>query len=221
MGINIAIDGPSSAGKSTIAKAIAKKLNMIHIDTGAMYRSCALAIIYSDIDINNERDLDLLLKGIEIDFDSKGNVLLNGIDVTNKIRTDEISLKTSEISSIPKVREKLVDLQREMSSKKGYILDGRDIGTVVLKDAEVKIFMIASADCRAKRRYQEYLDKGQDVKYEDVYDAIVKRDYQDTHREVSPLKKADDAIELDTSNLTIDEVVNEVEKIVHSKIEVK
>lgn len=218
MKINIAIDGPSSAGKSTIAKAIAKKLGLIHIDTGAMYRACALAIMEAKINPEDTEALQKLLDAIVIDFDSCGHVLLNGIDVSKQIRNDVVSMKTSEISSIGIVRKKLVSLQQKIASKKGYILDGRDIGTVVLPDADVKIYMVASAECRAKRRYDEYIKQNQKVDYQEIYDSIVKRDYQDTHRKISPLKKADDAIELDTSNLSVDEVVAEVTKIIDDKL---
>lgn len=218
MKINIAIDGPSSAGKSTIAKAIAKKLGLIHIDTGAMYRACALAIMEAKINPEDTEALQKLLDAIVIDFDSCGHVLLNGIDVSKQIRNDVVSMKTSEISSIGIVRKKLVSLQQKIASKKGYILDGRDIGTVVLPDADVKIYMVASAECRAKRRYDEYVKQNQKVDYQEIYDSIVKRDYQDTHRKISPLKKADDAIELDTSNLSVDEVVAEVTKIIDDKL---
>ena len=216
--INIAIDGPSSAGKSTIAKRLASKLNYVHLDTGAMYRCCALECRNKNIDSDNEKDIKKIMDEIEISFSSDGRVFLNGEDVSDAIRTNEISMKTSQISSLAIVREKMVDLQRKVAANKGYILDGRDIGTVVLKDAEVKIFMVASVECRAKRRYKEYLDKNIEADYDEIYHDIEKRDYQDTHREISPLRKADDAIEVDTSEMNIEEVVACIENIIKEKV---
>lgn len=218
MKYNVAIDGPSSAGKSTISKAIAKELGLIHIDTGAMYRATAYAIKKNGIDYNNIDTLSIFLESISIDFSNEGDILLNNEKVNDFIRTDEISMLTSKISSIEIVRKKLVQLQQHMSEKKGYILDGRDIGTVVLPNAEIKIYMIASAECRAKRRYKEFLEKGDTVSYDEVYNSIVERDYNDMNRKISPLKKADDAIELDTSNLSVDEVVDSVREIINERL---
>lgn len=216
--INIAIDGPSAAGKSTIAKLLAKQLSYIHLDTGAMYRCCAYASLVNKIDLNDIKALEEMMNTIQISFNDKGEVELNGENVADKIRTNEISMRTSTISQYPFVREKLVKIQQDLAKSKGYILDGRDIGTVVLVDAEVKIYMVASVEARAKRRYQEYVNQGIEVDYNNIYKDIEQRDYQDMNRKVSPLKKADDAIEIDTSQLTIQQVVDKVSSIVLKKI---
>lgn len=216
--INIAIDGPSAAGKSTIAKLLAKQLSYIHLDTGAMYRCCAYASLVNKIDLNDIKALEGMMNTIQISFNEKGEVELNGENVADKIRTNEISMRTSTISQYPFVREKLVKIQQDLAKSKGYILDGRDIGTVVLVDAEVKIYMVASVEARAKRRYQEYVNQGIEVDYNNIYKDIEQRDYQDMNRKVSPLKKADDAIEIDTSQLTIQQVVDKVSSIVLKKI---
>lgn len=215
--INIAIDGPSSAGKSTIAKILANKLGYIHLDTGAMYRCCALVAKQTGIDYNDDNDLNEMLNTIKIDFDGT-RVFLNGEEVTSAIRTNDISMLSSKISAKPIVRSKMVYLQRDVTKKKGFIVDGRDIGTIVLPDAEVKIYMVASVECRAKRRYKEYLEKQIDANYEEIFKTIEERDYQDTHRETSPLCKADDAIELDTSNMNIEEVVSSIESLIAQKV---
>lgn len=159
-----------------------------------------------------------MMNTIQISFNEKGEVELNGENVADKIRTNEISMRTSTISQYPFVREKLVKIQQDLAKSKGYILDGRDIGTVVLVDAEVKIYMVASVEARAKRRYQEYINQGIEVDYNNIYKDIEQRDYQDMNRKVSPLKKADDAIEIDTSQLTIQQVVDKVSSIVLKKI---
>lgn len=218
MPINIAIDGPSAAGKSTIAKRLAKKYNYIHLDTGAMYRACALESINKKVEQDDPDQISEMMDNIQITFNDEGNILLDGKDVSKEIRKNKISMHASCISAIPIVREKLVALQQSIAKNKGYILDGRDIGTVVLKDAEVKIFMIASVEARAKRRYNEYIQKNEVVDYDVIAQDIEQRDYQDMHRKVSPLKKADDAIEVDTSNMSIDEVVDAISKIIESKI---
>lgn len=215
--MNIAIDGPSAAGKSTIAKMIANKLGYIHLDTGAMYRSCAYATKLYNVKIDDLKAIEAMMESIQLSFDKYGDIYLNDSNVSKEIRTNEISMRTSTISQIPFVREKLVAMQREIAKEKGYILDGRDIGTVVLPNAELKIFLVASIDARAKRRYDEYVSKGIDVVYDDIYKDIEQRDYQDTHRKVSPLRKADDAVEIDTSNLTIDEVSNKILSILGTK----
>ncbi|MDH6366375.1 MULTISPECIES: (d)CMP kinase [unclassified Breznakia] len=215
--INIAIDGPSAAGKSTIAKLLAKQLGYVHIDTGAMYRCCAYQSLKNNIELNDLTALDEMLQHMEISFDKAGNVFINGEDVSKNIRTNEISMRTSSIAKILLVREKMVAKQREMAKAKGFILDGRDIGTVVLPDAEVKIFMVASVEARAKRRFEEYKMQGVDVDYDQIAKDIEQRDYQDMNRETSPLKKADDAIEIDTSLLNIEQVVNKVLSIIQKK----
>lgn len=216
MKINIAIDGPSAAGKSTIAKLLAKKLNYSHLDTGAMYRCVGYQANRSNIDTNDAAALAKMVDGMEIDFDSKGNVYINGEDVSSAIRQNQVSMLASSVSVHPEVRERLVAMQRKIAENKGYIMDGRDIGTVVLPQAELKVFMIASVDARAQRRYQEYISKGIEADYKEIYDDIEKRDYQDIHRSVSPLKKADDALELDTSDMTVEEVEEAIEKMIDS-----
>lgn len=211
--MNIAIDGPSAAGKSTIAKLLAKQLKYAHLDTGAMYRCVALASKRYHLSVEDEEQIVSMIDKLEISFDALGNVFMNGENVTKDIRENEISMLTSKVSTYPKVRAKLVQRQQEMAKEKGYILDGRDIGTVVLPDAELKIYMIASVEARAKRRYQEYVEKGIDIAYDRIYKDIEERDYQDMNRKVSPLTKANDAVEIDTSLLNIQEVVNKILKL--------
>lgn len=207
MRINIAIDGPSAAGKSTIAKILAKQLNYIHLDTGAMYRCVGLKAKLNNISFDDEDALADMVKNTKIELTPDSKVYLDGKEVTNDIRKDDISLAASSCSRHAKVRSELVSRQQEMAKDKGYIMDGRDIGTVVLKDAEVKVFMVASAEARAKRRYdQDILLGNHPEDIETIAEEIRQRDYQDTHREVSPLKKASDAIEIDTSDMSIEEV---------------
>ncbi len=213
--IRVAIDGPSGAGKSTIAKAVGKKLGLDYIDTGAMYRAVGYKTVMCSIDPADESAMKQMLEGTDIDF-SKGDIILDGEIVNDKIRTNEMSMMASRVSAIPAVREKLVQLQRKMGQTKSIIMDGRDIGTNVLTDAEFKFFMTASAEERADRRYKELIEKGQDVSYETVLEDIKKRDHNDMTRALNPLRKADDAIELDTTGMTIEEVTdyiyNEVTK---------
>ena len=210
---NIAIDGPSGVGKSTIANILADHYHMIHLDTGAMYRCVAFYLIQNQVDIQNEQDLQEALNCIDIHFDGD-KVFLNNQDVSSQIRLNEISMAASKISTLPLVRNKLVSLQQDIASQKGFILDGRDICTVVLPNAEVKIYMDASSKARAQRRYDEYISKGIDADYEVIFQDIVARDYQDSHREHSPLKVADDAVVIDTSDMTISEVVETIENII-------
>ena len=216
--INIAIDGPSAAGKSTISKKVAKNLNYIHLDSGAMYRSAAYKALKENIDLADEEKLVKMLQNTTIQLTVDGRVLLDNEDVSKEIRTEQISMSASLISKLSGVREILVAEQRKMALDKGYIMDGRDIGTVVLKDAEVKIFLTASVEARAKRRYLQDKEAGMDVSLEVLKEEIEKRDYQDTHREVSPLKKAEDAIVVDSSDLSIDEVVSEILDIINKKV---
>lgn len=203
--IRIAIDGPGGAGKSTIAKQVARALDIDYIDTGAMYRAVAYKLIRDNVDMYDEDALLAMLEATDIDF-SGGKTILDGEDISDRIRTQEISRKASECSALAPVRAKLVELQKKMGSTKSVIMDGRDIGTVVLKDAELKIYLTASAEERAERRYKELLLKGEDISYEKVLADMQERDYNDMHREITPLRKADDAIELDTTGMSIDEV---------------
>lgn len=205
----IAIDGPGGAGKSTIAKLVAKKLNIDYIDTGAMYRAIGYKVAQTGIDIEDAKALKDMLDETDIDF-SDGNIILDGKIVNEVIRTPEMSKMASCVSAIGDVRAKLVALQRAMGETKSIIMDGRDIGTNVLTDAEYKFFMTASATERAERRYKELVEKGEDVKYDEVLKDIEQRDYNDTHRKLNPLKAAEDAIMLDTTGMSIDEVVESI-----------
>ena len=209
--IRVAIDGPSGAGKSTIAKAVGKKLGLDYIDTGAMYRAVGYKTLTSGIDPDDAAAMQQMLDSTEIDF-SKGDIILDGEVVNDKIRTNEMSMMASRVSAIPAVREKLVELQRKMGQTKSIIMDGRDIGTNVLTDAEFKFFMTASAEERADRRYKELIEKGQEISYETVLEDIKKRDHNDMTRKLNPLKKADDAIELDTTGMSIEEVTDFIYK---------
>ncbi len=220
----VAIDGPSGAGKSTIAKTVARSLGFVYIDTGAMYRTAALACLNENVSIkeNPEKAIEIV-NNISIDIDyinGEQHIFLNGCDVSDKIRTPEVSMGASDVSAIGKVREKLVNLQRELSGTKNVIMDGRDIGTHVLPDADVKIFLTASAKVRADRRYKELIEKGTQVLYEDVLADIIKRDLQDETREASPLKQAADAVLADTSELTFDESVALVLDLINKKRDV-
>ena len=203
--IRIAIDGPGGAGKSTIAKQVARALDLDYIDTGAMYRAVGYKLIRDNVDMYDEDALLAMLEATDIDF-SGGKTILDGEDISDRIRTQEISRKASECSALAPVRAKLVELQKKMGSTKSVIMDGRDIGTVVLKDAELKIYLTASAEERASRRHRELLLKGEDISYEKVLADMQERDYNDMHREITPLRKANDAIELDTTGMSIDEV---------------
>ena len=208
--ISVAIDGPSAAGKSTIAKMVAKKENFIYIDTGAMYRCVAYYCLTQKIDLNDEKAVEQAIEHIQIRLTSDNKDYLNDEDVSNQIRQDQVSLGASCVSKYQAVRSFLVDEQRKMAKAGNVILDGRDIGTVVLPNADLKIYQIASVETRAKRRYLENLERGLDADLETIKKEIEERDYQDTHREISPLKKAEDAVELDTSSLTLEEVVEQV-----------
>ncbi|HPX32811.1 MAG TPA: (d)CMP kinase [Erysipelotrichaceae bacterium] len=218
MRINIAIDGPSASGKSTLAREICKRLNYIHLDTGAMYRCAALYAKNTQTNINDEKQLMQMLETLKIDFTEDGKVILNGEDVTEAIRTDEVSMASSDISTKKIVREKLVEIQQKMAEDKGFVMDGRDIGTVVLPDAEVKIYLTASASARAMRRFLENQKRGIESNLMTLKNEIVDRDYQDMHRKHSPLRQAEDAILIDSSDMTITEVVDEVMRIISEKI---
>lgn len=220
----VAIDGPSGAGKSTIAKRAAQTLGFVYIDTGAMYRTVALACLNEKVNIKENPEKAIgVVNNISIDIDyinGEQRIFLNGADVSHKIRTPEVSMGASDVSAIGAVREKLVSLQRELAGTKNVIMDGRDIGTHVLPDANVKIFLTASAEVRAQRRFKELLEKGTKVSYDDVLSDIIKRDRQDETREVSPLKKAEDAVFADTSELTLDESIELVLDLINEKRDV-
>ncbi len=203
----IAIDGPAGSGKSTIAKALAKKLNIDYIDTGAMYRAFGYKIRELGIDMYNMTQLNELLDGTEIDFD-KGKTLLDGNDVSSLIRTPEISMVASKCSAIAEVRKKLVRLQQAMGENKSVVMDGRDIGTVVFPKAKYKFFLTASSEERAKRRFAELAEKGENTSFEKVLEEINQRDHNDTTREVTPLRQADDAILVDTTSMNIEQVTD-------------
>jgi len=218
MRINIAIDGPSAAGKSTIADIIALKLGYTHLDTGAMYRSVAYKCIQEKIDFDKEDEVVEMIDRMNLQMRPDGKVFLDGQDISGLIRTNDISMGASNVSKLPRVREAMVKMQQKIAADGGYILDGRDIGTVVLKDAPVKIYMVASASARAERRVLQDRKRGIIDDYDEILKDIEKRDYQDSHRAASPLKKADDAVEIDTSDLTIDEVVDKIMKLVLEKL---
>ena len=219
--ISVAIDGPAGAGKSTIARRLAAELGYRYVDTGAIYRTVAYfmdlwGVSPKDVDGVN-RYIDELTIGIEYDEDGLQHMIMNGMDVTEDIRTQEISQKASLISAHACVREMLLDMQRDLAKAYDVVMDGRDIGTVVLPKATVKIFLTASAEVRAKRRCDELLAKGQKAKYETVLKEIQQRDFQDTHREIAPLKMSRDSIKVDTSEMGIDEVVASILRIVGEK----
>ncbi len=217
----IAIDGPSGAGKSTISKKVASELGFVYIDTGAMYRTVGLKAIRSSIDTNDETSLTALVKDIDIDIKcSSGDqkIYLDGKDVSSLIRTPEISLAASNVSRVPGVRLAMVELQRKLSDNNDVIMDGRDIATYVLPDAEVKIFLTASVEARAKRRFDELILKGEKVTQQDVTEDMILRDKNDSTREFSPLKIADDAHVIDTSDFTLEESVDKVINYIRGQI---
>ncbi len=216
----IAIDGPAGAGKSTIAKLIAKKINCTYINTGAMYRAVAYFLLKEEKSIESLKDSELqtLLAGIDIQFKNE-RTLLNGEDITEKIRTEEIAKLASTVAKNPLVRERLTHLQRQIAKKEEcVVMEGRDIGTVVFPNADVKIFLTASPEERARRRYEELVAKGQNVSYEEILQQIKKRDKQDTEREIAPLKPTEDYIIIDTTNKTIEEIADNIIMIVRSKV---
>lgn len=218
---SIAIDGPGGAGKSTIAKIIAKKLGIIYIDTGAMYRAVGLFAVRKGIDTLDSDALKKVIDDIEIDIENTGgemHIFLCGEDVSNKIRTPEISMAASNVARAVPVRLKLVELQRKLAEKTSVIMDGRDIGSYVLPNADVKIYLTADVEDRARRRYDELILKGSAVKFEDVLEDMKKRDYNDSNREFAPLCKAEDALFVDTTGLELEESVEKLFNIVMSKI---
>lgn len=219
--INVAIDGPAGAGKSTIAKAAAKELGFIYVDTGALYRAIAYNAVKTGA-IDDEQKIINMLDSTKVELKYVNGVqavYLNGEDVSAFIRTPEISMGASKVSAIPQVRAFLLNLQREIASTNNVIMDGRDIATVVLPNADVKIFLFASPECRAERRYKELIEKGESVSFDDVLKDVNQRDYQDSHREIAPLKPSDDSIMADTSELTLQESINLIVNTIKEKIQ--
>lgn len=219
--INVAIDGPAGAGKSTIAKAAAKELGFIYVDTGALYRAVAYNAVKNGV-IDDEQRIISMLDDTKVELkyvEGVQSVYLNGEDVSGFIRTPEISMGASKVSAIPQVREFLLNLQREIAKTNNVIMDGRDIATVVLPDAEVKIFLFASPECRAERRYKELVEKGENVSFDDVLKDVNQRDYQDSHREIAPLKPSEESIMADTSELTLQESIDLIVNTIKEKIQ--
>ncbi|GAB6138423.1 (d)CMP kinase [Halanaerobaculum tunisiense] len=211
--LTVAIDGPAGAGKSTVAKEVATRLGYIYVDTGAMYRAITYKALQADIDLESETSLVSLAQQVKIRFqkqEGQDRVLLDGIDVTEEIRSSQVSNHVSLVSQVGGVREELVTTQRKIASQSGVVMDGRDIGTVVVPKAEVKVFLTASVEERTKRRYEQLNSNRQDVSFSQLKQEIIRRDKLDRNREVSPLKQAQDAIKIDTTNLTIDQVVNKI-----------
>ncbi len=214
---NIAIDGPAGAGKSTIAKKLAKELGYVYVDTGAMYRAMAYYFLTNDISSDDEAAIAKACENVNVSIAYKNNeqqVLLNGDNISDKIRNEEVGNMASATSVYPVVRTKLVELQRQLAQKENVIMDGRDIGTVVLPNANVKIYLTASSKVRAQRRFDELTEKGISCEFDEIEKDIIDRDYRDMHRETSPLKQADDAVLLDSSDMDIDEVVEKMKEII-------
>lgn len=219
--ISVAVDGPAGSGKSTVAKLIAKKMNIVYIDTGAMYRAVGIYCLENGIDTKNEREVLDILPKIDLDIKANSNgqtILLNGVDVTSKVRTQEAGKSASDVAQILGVREKLVEIQREMAKGTSVIMDGRDIGTNVLPNADVKIFLNATVLERAKRRVGELQALGETPDLESIKEQIRKRDENDINREHNPLRKAEDAFELDTTGMTIEEVTEKILSIIEEKV---
>ena len=215
--MQVAIDGPASSGKSTISKLIAKENHFVYLDTGAMYRVVTLAVLRNKIYIDDHEAIEKLVQTIEIGFsmqDGKQSVFMNGEDVTDEIRSVEVTKNVSAVSAIKEVRTRLVHLQQEIAENHSIIMDGRDIGTVVLPQAEIKIFLVASVEERAKRRFIENQEKGIEMSYEELVEDIRRRDHIDSTRKESPLRKAEDAIEIDTTTMTIEDVVKTVTALI-------
>lgn len=219
--MNVAIDGPAGAGKSTIARAAAKKLGFIYVDTGALYRAVGVYSLRNGLDTENPETVEGTLPHIQVELqfqDGVQHVLLNGEDVSEEIRTPKASMAASAVSAVPAVRQFLFDLQREIAAKNDCIMDGRDIGTVVLPQAEVKIFLTASPETRAMRRFKELQEKGAPDTYEAVLADLKQRDYNDSHRDVAPLKPAEDSVLVDTSALTLPQSVEKVIEVIKEKL---
>ncbi len=221
MSKNIAIDGPAGAGKSTIAKKVSKALGFIYVDTGAMYRSMALFMLRNGVDGGDVEKIRSLCKDVKVSLrheNGEQKVFLNGEDVSGLIRTEEVSAMASKTSVVPEVRVRLVELQQELAAETDVVMDGRDIGTVVLPGADLKIFLTASAHVRALRRYKELQAKGETCELQAIEDEIIERDHRDSTRAVSPLKQAEDAVLVDSSDMTIDEVADRILQLYHEKV---
>ena len=222
--MNVAIDGPAGAGKSTIAKLCAKKMNLVYVDTGAMYRAVALYLLESGIDVNNRAAVAEKCSGANVDIkyeDGIQNVYLNGVNVTGRLREEAVGNTASVTSAVPEVRSQIFSLQRGLAERGGVIMDGRDIGTVVMPDADVKIYLTASSEVRARRRVLELEAKGEKPDFEEVKRDIEERDHRDMTREISPLKQADDAVLVDTSDMTIDQVAEKICSLCDEFLELK
>lgn len=220
--INVAIDGPAGAGKSTVSRAAAKAVGYIYVDTGALYRAVGVNALRNGIDTKDKPAVAATLADISVDLvfeNGEQKVLLNGEDVSTEIRTPPASMAASDVSAVPEVRAFLFDLQRDIAARNNCIMDGRDIGTVVLPDAKVKVFLTASPEERAMRRYKELIEKGNDVNYEEVLEDLVQRDYNDSHREIAPLKPAEDGVILDTTGMSLEESVNAIIEIIKEKVQ--
>ncbi len=219
--INVAIDGPAGAGKSTVSRGAAKQMGYVYVDTGALYRAVGVNALRKGIDTKDKAAVAASLEDISVDLvfeNGEQKVLLNGEDVSVEIRTPPASMAASDVSAVPEVRAFLFDLQKNIAAKTNCIMDGRDIGTVVLPHAQVKIFLTASPEERATRRYRELIEKGSEVSYKEVLDDLIERDYNDSHREIAPLKPAEDGVVFDTTGLTLEESVKEITKIIKENI---
>lgn len=217
MSYAIAIDGPAGAGKSTIAKFLAKELELIYVDTGALYRAIGYYMVNNGVSIEDDAAVIAALDGVRVSLAYKNGeqrVFVNDEDVSDRIRTPQISMAASKVSAIPAVRAFLLQLQRDIAANNSVIMDGRDIGTTILPNADVKIFLTASPEARAERRYKELIEKGESVTFEDVLADMIKRDYDDAHRAASPLRKADDAIEVDTGDLTLEQSIAKMKEVI-------
>lgn len=216
----VAVDGPAGSGKGTVTKRIEKELGFLNLDTGATYRCVALQILKENVSMEDEEKIIKIANEIDIEIDNTGDkdiIFLNGVDVSKDIRTKEVTAIVSQVSSIIPVREKMVEVQRKLANVKNVIVEGRDIGTVVFPNADIKIYLDASEEIRAKRRYEENVKNGVDTSYTEVLENVRLRDYNDMHKKVGALKKADDAIVIDSTDLTIDEVVNKIKNIINER----
>ena len=222
MSVSIAIDGPAGAGKSTIAKRVAEELNFMYVDTGALYRAVALCAIQKNIEPDDSQRVSEMLSEIKVqlafNYRFEKVVLLDGKDVSSRIRTPEVSMAASKISALPQVRAYLLDLQRDIAKENNVIMDGRDIGTVVLPDARVKIFLTASPQVRAERRYKELSEKGANVSFDEVLRDVNERDYNDSHRKTAPLKPAEDSVFVDTTDLDFEQSVEKIISVIKERI---